>query len=152
MKPRRLMALLVACLLLAAAGTAPVGEDEGADAYERIVAGLVTAEVTRVSIARPDQPTIVIERKDDGFVITEPVSAKADPQRVRDVLGTLEMLAARRQESGSVDDPGLIITLKEAGRPVVLRIASETGATDRVWLSASHRPGRALITITRSER
>ena len=50
---------------------------------------------------REDAPAVrdTLERKDDGFVITEPVSAKADPQRVRDVLGTLEFESRAKDQN-----------------------------------------------------
>ncbi len=71
----------------------------------------------------------------------------ADPGAVREVLGTLELLAAIRRDEGEIGAPALTIVVEVAGGKEIRVLLAREGAgpTDRVWAARADRGGRFLI-------
>jgi hypothetical protein len=102
--------------------------------------------VLALRIERPGRPAIALARDGASWRLREPVSAPADPAAVADLLGSLEIMAARQHAGGRVADPILSVRVERSGEPpVTLDLARDTGKTDRLWISRRGEDGRALI-------
>ena len=143
---RTLVALGALAALLAAALVIDLARGGGAPAGGRILAGWDPARVRAVRIEHRGRPPVVVERDGDGWRVSQPVAAPADPSAIADLLGTLEIMAAQRRADGAVADPVLSVSVERSDRPpVTLDLARDAGRTDRVWLSRRGEDRRALI-------
>ncbi|HEU5055005.1 MAG TPA: DUF4340 domain-containing protein [Kofleriaceae bacterium] len=143
---RWLIALAALAAALAAALVVDLAGGGRVSPGGRILADWDPSRVAAVHIERPGQPPVVVERDGATWRLTAPVAAPADPLAVADLLGTLEILSARRRAEGAVADPVLSVTVTPSGRtPVTLDLAADSGRTDRVWLSRRGEDRRALI-------
>jgi hypothetical protein len=112
----------------------------------RILPDWDPARVRAVRLEHRGRPAVVVARDGAGWRVTQPIAAPADPSAVADLLGTLEIMAARRRADGRVADPILSITVERSGQPAVtLDLAQDAGQTDRVWLSRRGEDRRSLI-------
>ena len=150
---------------LAAALAIDLGRAAAPRAPTRIVPEWSAGDARAIQIERPGQPPVRLERVaspedahqsrsrkevhgGEDWVLRLPGGAVApvDPAALRDLAGTIEILAATRRDGGSVDRPALVVTVERAGGSAIqLRLAAAAGATDRVWLARADQDGRALV-------
>ena len=147
-------AWVVASGLIAAALAALVIIDLAAPEPEppahRIVPEWSAAAVRAIRIERAGE-SLVLQRTapgtpGEGWTLRLPDRAvPADPAAVRDLLGTVDMLAAIRRDPGPVEPALTLVIERDGGPPIRLLVADPSGATDRVWLARDGTSGRFLI-------
>jgi len=143
---RWLLVLAAMAALLAAALVIDLARGGPRARGGRVFPAWDPARVHAVRIEHPGHPAVVVSRDGSSWRLTEPVSAPADPSAVADLLGTLEIMAARRHASGRVADAALSVRVERSGAPpVTLDLAQGSGQTDRVWLSRRGEDGRVLV-------
>ncbi len=143
---RWLVALAAVAVLLAAALVTDLARGGPPARGGRIFPDWDAARVRAVRIEHPGRPPVAVSRDGQSWRVSEPVSAPADPSAVADLLGTLEIMAARRHAGGRVADPALSVKVERSGvAPVTLELAKDSGETDRVWLSRRGEEGRVLV-------
>jgi hypothetical protein len=109
---------------------------------DRVLPGFVPAAVRRIALRGAGRPETVVERASDGFALAAPVAAAADPDAVRDLLGTLEYLAFRRRVRAGdaarrgLDAPRLTVEITDdAGAVATLRVGAAEPLLGRTWVS-----------------
>lgn len=134
----------LAAVLLAALWLSRPGEP--ARGGGRVVPDLDVRAVEAILIQAHESEGVTLERVGERWEVKDRfATVPADPAVVRDLLGTLEMLAIQRRDDGSVD-PSLGVTIMRGGAPAVkLFFEASGGATDRVWASRKGQPGRFLV-------
>jgi len=143
---RWLAALGALTLALAAALVADLARGGGAARGGRILPDWDPAGVRAIRIEHRGRPAVLVAKEGTGWRIAEPIAAPADSSAVADLLGTLEIMSARRHGDHPVSDPLLSVQVERTGRPpVTLDLAEDAGRTDRVWLSRRGEDHRALV-------
>ena len=145
---RWLVGLGALALALAAALAVDLLRGTGPQPGGRVVPELAPREVRALRIERTGEPAIELERAGDeegAWRLRAPLEAPADPAAVQEVIGAIELLAARRREPGRVGAAALRVRVEAGGEPVELAFAPPSGATDRIWVSSSAGEGRALV-------
>lgn len=143
---RWMVALGGLALALAAALIVDLAGTGAATPGGRVLPDWDPDRVGAVRIEHRGRPAVAVKRDGAGWRLSEPIDAPADPSAVADLLGTLEIMAARRRADGRVADPILSVTVERSGQPAVtLDLAKDEGQTDRVWLSRRGEDRRSLI-------
>jgi hypothetical protein len=65
--------------------------------------GLVPAAVARIAVERPEQPTVVIERRDGRWHLTDPLVLPANRFRVENLLEVLEARSDRQLDAPTLE-------------------------------------------------
>ncbi|HUS65767.1 MAG TPA: hypothetical protein VMZ28_14550, partial [Kofleriaceae bacterium] len=112
----------------------------------RVIPDLDVSAVEAILLQAHESEGVTLERVGERWEIKDRfATVPADPGAVRDLLGTLEMLAIQRRDDGAVD-PSLGVTIVRKGAPAVkLFFEASGGATDRVWASRAGQAGRFLV-------
>lgn len=121
---------------------------ESAEVGESPLPTIVRDQITSVEIARPNQPSVRLEKRGDQFVLTAPVNAAADASNVSsmlDKLVELEFVSVASTSRGShaqleVDDAHAIHVTVKAGSRVVadLRIGVYRGNNTMIRVGTSN--------------
>jgi len=159
-----LLASALAALLVADLAGGARRETDGG----RIVPEWSAGDVRAIRLERSGLPPVLLERSrsgpgqksspgaptapaaaDPGWRLRLPsgTAVPVDPAALRDLTGTIEMLAATRRDPAPITAPRLTIVLERDGGPPIrlLLAAAGPGRTDRVWLARAGQGGRFLI-------
>ena len=159
-----LLASALAALLVADLAGGARRETDGG----RIVPEWSAGDVRAIRLERSGLPPVLLERSrsgpgqksspgaptapaaaDPGWRLRLPsgTAVPVDPAALRDLTGTIEMLAATRRDPAPITAPRLTIVLERDGGPPIrlLLAAAGPGPTDRVWLARAGQGGRFLI-------
>ena len=117
-------------------------EDDEAEVWTPAFADLDRADVTTMTITSGDK-TLTLERADDGWRLSAPITATADSERITGLLGTLETLECGEDlEADNAADFGLAppawsVSLTTATAPLQLRIGAEAPVGGRTYVQCS---------------
>jgi hypothetical protein len=152
--------LAIAAAALAALLVADLAIEPEPPATTRIVPDWDARAVRSIRFERPGAPAVVIEREapvppgspaEEGWSLHLPASGAAsfpvDPAALRELFGTIEMLAAIRRDPGGVPSPRITLVIEPRRGPIIrLELAGDVaGPTDRVWLARAGQGGRFLV-------
>ena len=124
------------------------GARGGAHPSARIVPEQRADRLDAITIDRPAEPPVTLERAPDpdGFRMVAPARAPVDDAALSDLVGTLEVLSYRREVApaaatgADLDHPRAVLHLRyDRAGEVVLRVGAALDVTDQSWLARGDR-------------
>jgi hypothetical protein len=128
---RGLLILVAVLVVLAGLFVAERMGEQAGEPYSQALTSLDTAEVARIEIAGPEGRT-VLERRPEGWRLTEPVDYPADPDLVSATLSALTGLTSRGVISSNPDKAAVFEVDEQHGIRVALYYADDTEPRARI--------------------
>ncbi|MEM8964706.1 MAG: DUF4340 domain-containing protein, partial [Acidobacteriota bacterium] len=145
----RLIAIAGRDAVYQAPGTILAELDQPIDTWrDRQLLRIKRNDVERIEIRRPDAPTVVLENRDDGFWLVEPIEDRADRGAADRFRTALLGLRAESflDDSTATAEPALEAILTAAGESTIVRLgaALDSAALDSAALDGSTLDSAAL--------
>ncbi len=139
--------------------TAPTGADTIFPSMHSKADPLKTDQVTKVVIERkkPDDATIVFEREDKGWRITEPRSLPADNSRVNNLVDALMNARVSQDQApppkeAGLDAPSRVVTIHgKEGRTWALNIGDVTPGKEKALAYVTTNDLKKPVAVGRTE-